>query len=94
MQGQFLVARGNAPELFEMVEITLNQIAWLITMAVIIPRCDAIGAWRYDGLRIARLNALNQGVTVIALVAQDSLGIRCVIQQFSGLRNIRMLRAG
>jgi len=94
MQGQLLVARGDAPKMFELVEITLDQIACLITMTIIIARRVPVGSWRYDGLRIACLNVLNQGVTVVALIPEHGLSIRCFIQQLSGLSNVRTLRSG
>lgn len=94
MQSQFLVASGDAPELFELVEITLDQIACLITMPVIRAWRVTVGSRRYDWLRILRLDGLNQGVTVIALIAKDSVGTRCFAQQFSGLRDVGTLRTG
>ena len=71
--GEFVVARGDASELFDPCEEAFDQIAILIDVPIEGTRMESIGARRNHGLVLLRRNHLDEGVGVVALVGNDEV---------------------
>jgi hypothetical protein len=69
------VASGDATELFDELEESLDQIAFGVEGEIPISFDLAIGLWRDDRLDRARPQAGDVGVGVVALVSQDRFGL-------------------
>ena len=67
--------------MFQTIEETLNQIAGLIAMAIIIPRSVAIGARRDNRLGAIRLDALDQRIGIVALIGNHRPGLRRLVEE-------------
>lgn len=70
-RGEFVVSSGNASELLETAEETLDQISIPIEMPIERAKCAAIGARRDNRLSALRLDGCHKGVGVVALVGDD-----------------------
>ena len=88
MSREFFIARGDTAELFELIKESLDEVTRLITMMIIV-------AWRFSirarwNNRFGRvgLNLLHQGITVIAFISNDGLGIGRHSQQGVGLAHV------
>lgn len=92
MSREFLVASGNTPKLFELVEEALNQIARLVTVSVIFTQRFAIGSRGYDRFSPCSLDPLNQRIAVIAFIRKHGLRVWCFFKQFNRLSNVCLLR--
>lgn len=88
--GELVVASRQAPELFETIEESLDEIASLVSMLVDVALGVAIAARRNDGLRPGALNGGHQGIAVVALVGDDCIG-RDRLDQGGALGHIRHL---
>src|SRR5664279_5694009 len=71
---KLFVSGGNAPKMFDACEEALDQIAVLVQMRIVEPEFLSVGTWRDDRLGTAGLDALNQGVGVVALVGDHRIG--------------------
>ena len=91
--GEFVVSRGEAAELLETVEESLDEVSRLVAVPVDLARRIPVAAGWDDGLSAARLDHLDQGVTVVALVGDDCLG-RYGLDQGRPLRDVGDLSAG
>ena len=69
--GKFVVSRGEAAELFEAVEESLDEISRLVAMPVDLAWRIPVATRRNDGLSTGRLDGLNQSIAVIALVGDE-----------------------
>ena len=87
---EFVVARGDASELLDAAEETLDQIATLVDMPIEGARVESVGAWRDDRLAALLGNDAHEGIGVVTLVGDDELG-RLVLDQCCRLLNIRDL---
>ena len=67
----FLVACGDASEVFDELEESFDQIALPVKRVIAIAFVLAIRLWRDDRLDRARPEAGNVGVGVVALVGED-----------------------
>ena len=65
MSREFLIARGDTAELFELIKESLDQVTGFITMPIIVPWRSSIRArWNNRFGRVG-LNLLHQGIPVI-----------------------------
>src|SRR5262249_51761295 len=65
---QFLIPRGNASKLFEIIKEPFDLLPQLIEMFIIVYRCDAIALGRYDRDNVMHEELLADVIAVIALV--------------------------
>lgn len=79
-QGELVVARGDASELFDTGEETLDQVAVAVEMMVEGTGLESIGARRDHGLAALCRDCLNEGIGIVALVGNDKVG-GCVLDQ-------------
>jgi len=70
---QFVVTRGDTPEMFDSRKEAFDQIAVSVEMVIETALGKTIGAWRNDSLRARRLDLGNEVVGVVALVPDDGL---------------------
>ena len=91
--GEFVVARGDASELLDTTEETLDQIAAFVDMPVERARIESVGARRNDGLSPLGVDDFDKGIRVVTLVCHDE---RCclIFDQSSSLRDIGNLPRG
>jgi len=61
------------PKMFDACEETLDQIAVLVRKRIADPEFLSVGTRRDDSLGTAGLDALNQGIGVVALVGDDRI---------------------
>ena len=94
MNGEFLVTRGDTPELFKTIEKSLNQIARFITMSIIGTGRFSIRARRDNRFGVTCFNLLHQGITVIAFVCNHGLGIGRHVEQGGRLADVSLFGAG
>ncbi len=71
--GQFVVARGYSPEVFDASEKTFDQISVLAKMAIEAALSDSIGAWWNDSLRPRHFDHGNEMVGIVTLVGNNGL---------------------
>ena len=71
---EFVVPGGDASELLDTAEETLDQMAALVDMPVERAWIESVGAWRDDRLAALLGNGCNEGIRVVALVGHDELG--------------------
>jgi hypothetical protein len=79
----FFVAGGDASELFDKIEEALNEISFGVEGEVAIARELAIRFWRDDRPDGSHFEALDEGVGVVALVAEEGLGLHFGREGFS-----------
>ena len=79
----FLVACGDASEVFDELEESFDQIALSVKRVIAITFVLAIRLWRDDRLDRARPEAGNVGVGVVALVGEDGFWLHLCGQRFS-----------
>ena len=91
--GGFFVACCDASELFDELKETLDEVAFGVEGEVAIASDFAVRFWRDDRLDGSRFEALDEGVGVIALVAEEGFGLRFSRQGFS-LGDVVGLAAG
>ena len=93
MSSEFLIARGDTAEWFELIKESLDEVTGLITMMVIVAWSSSIRArWNHRFGRVG-LNLLHQGITVIAFIGNDGLGIGRHGQQGVGLTHVGLFGA-
>ena len=93
MSSEFLIARGDTAELLELIKESLDEVTGLITMMVIVAWRSSIRArWNNRFGRVG-LNPLHQGITVIAFIGDDGLGIGRHGQQGIGLTHVGLFGA-
>lgn len=89
----FFVAGGDASELFDELKETLDEIAFGVEGEVAIA-CDlAVRLWRDDRLDGSPFEGLDEGVGVVALVAEEGFGLHFGGEGFS-LGDVVDLAAG
>ena len=88
--GEFVVASGDSPVLFEFAEESLDEIALSIQGKVGLARPFSVGLGRNDRRDAAFDKRLDQRVAVIAFVSQECLRIDLIEQRF-GLCDIGRL---
>ena len=81
--GQFVIAGGYAAKVLELIEHSLDEIAFFIEGGVIGTLNQAMPSWRNDWLRAG----VNEGVTIITSVGQNDVGA-IALQQRQCLREI------
>jgi hypothetical protein len=89
----FFVAGRDASELFDELKETLDEVALGVEGEVAIASDLTVRLWRDDGLDGSHFEALDEGVGVIALVAEEGFGLRSSREGFS-LGDIVDLAAG
>ena len=72
---EFVIARGDGPEMLELIEKSLDEISLAVEGEVALALDDAVGLGRNDRCDSPRLQKLDQGVCVISLVAEEGLRI-------------------
>ena len=93
MSSEFLIARGDTAEWFELIKASLNEVTCLITMMIIVAwRASIRARWNNRFGRVG-LNLLHQGSTVIAFIGNDGLGIGRHRQQGVGLTHVGLFGA-
>jgi hypothetical protein len=70
---EFVVARGDTPEVLDASEEAFDQIAVSVEMAIEAALGKTIGAGRNHGLRAGGFDCCNEVVGVVSLVRDDSL---------------------
>ena len=86
-RGEFVVARGDASELLDATEETLDQIAIFVEMPIERARAEPIGAWRDHRLAALRRNRCDEGIRVVPLVGDDE-ACGLILDQRCGLVDI------
>lgn len=86
----FVVSRCNGSELFEMIEETLDEIAFAIKREVCWPWPDTIGFWWNHRVDMTFFEMVDQRVGVVGFVRKEGLGIN-LFQKRLGLRKVRCL---
>ena len=93
MNSELLIARGDTAEWFELIKESLNEVTCLITMTILVAWRSSIRArWNNRFGRVG-LNLLHQGITVIAFIGNDGLGIGRHSQQGVGLTYVGLFGA-
>ena len=72
--GEFVVSRGEAAELFEAIEKSLDEVARLVAMPVDFARRIPVATGWTNGLSANSLDGVNQCIAVIALVGDHGFG--------------------
>ena len=93
MSREFLIARGDTAELFELIKESLDEVTGLITMMIVVAWRSSIRARRNNRFGRVGLNLLHQGITVIAFIGNDGLGIGRHGQQGVGLTDVGLFGA-
>lgn len=91
--GEFVVSRGEAAELLETVEESLDEVSCLVSMPVDLAWRIPVAAGQDDGLCARSLDDSNQCIAVVALVGDDCLG-RYGLDQGRSLCNVGDWSAG
>ena len=91
--GEFVVARGDASELLDTAEETLDQVAGLVDVPVERPRVETVGSWRDDRAAALRRDRFDEGIRIVALVGHNELG-RLILDQCSRLFDVGHLTSG
>ena len=65
---QFVVSRGDTPEVLDASEEAFDQVAVFVEMAIEMALDESIGAGRDDGLGPRRLDDRNKVIGIVALV--------------------------
>jgi hypothetical protein len=89
----FFVAGRDASELFDELKETLDEVALGVEGEIAIASDLTVRLWRDDGLDGSHFEALDEGVGVIAFVAEEGFGLRFSRKGFS-LGDIVDLAAG
>lgn len=71
---EFVVARGDCPELFEIVEEPLDEVALAIEHEIGRPLDNPVCLGRDDGGDLPLLKVVDEGVGVVALSARKACG--------------------
>ena len=72
---QFFEAGKDAPEPFNFVNKSFNQISFFVKLSVVVPRMISRRSWRNDDLNALLLQPLDQRTTVVSLVANKIVGL-------------------
>jgi len=72
----FFVAGRDASELFDELKETLDEVALGVEGEIAIASDLTVRLWRDDGLDGSHFEALDEGVGVVALVAEEGFGLR------------------
>jgi hypothetical protein len=89
----FFIAGRDASELFEELKETLDEVAFGVEGEVAIASDLAVRLWRDDRLDGSHFEALDEGVGVVALVAEEGFGLHFSGEGFS-LGDVVDLAAG
>jgi hypothetical protein len=87
------VSCGDAPEVFDEVEETLNEISFGVEREIAVARDLAVCLGRDDGADFPDFEALDEAVGVVALVGQHGFGLDLRGERL-GLRDVLDLAAG
>jgi hypothetical protein len=79
----FFIAGRDASELFEELKETLDEVAFGVEGEVAIASDLAVRLWRDDRLDGSHFEALDEGVGVVALVAEEGFGLHFSGEGFS-----------
>ena len=71
----FFVARRDTSELFDELKETLDEVALGVEGEIAIASDLTVRLWRDDGLDGSHFEALDEGVGVIAFVAEEGFGL-------------------
>ena len=82
--GSFVVTGAEAPEVFDLIEHALDQIAFFVEVAVIASRRDPVAPGRDDRLGPRPLDGFDNEVGVVTLVGDHGLRLKS-FQQSQGL---------
>ena len=88
--GELVVTRGDASELLDAVEETLDQIATFVDVPIERAGSQPMGTRRNNRLAALRSDCLDEGIRVVAFVGHDEFGW-LVLDQCLGLLDIRDL---
>ena len=91
--GEFVVARGDASELLDTTEETLDQISAFVDMPVERARVESVGARGNNHLTALCGNGLGEGIRIVALVGHDEFG-GLILDQRGSLLDIGDLTCG
>ena len=72
----FGVASGNAPPFFHAKERIFDEVAQFVEVFVVMPRHLAVDARRDDGLHPGVLDALHNGVRIVAAIGEKGVGFQ------------------
>ena len=89
----FFVAGCDGSELFESIEETLDEVAFGVEREVAIARDLAIRFWRDDRLDRPGFEAFDEGVGIVAFVAEEGFGLH-FSREGLGLGDVVDLAAG
>lgn len=89
----FFITGGDATKILDGIEEAFDEIAFAVECKVAVALDLAVCFWRDHRLDGTHLKALDEGVTVISLVAKHCIGLHLSQEGFS-LRNIVRLAPG
>lgn len=90
---ELVVSRGDASELLDTAEETLDEISVFVEMAVEGTWADTVGSGRNNSLSTLRNDRFDEGIRVVTLVCDNELG-GLIFDQRSGERDIGDLPRG
>jgi hypothetical protein len=70
-----LVSGGNAAEVFDFLEETLNEVAFFVDVLVIRPRLFAVASWWDNSCCAGNLNGFNEVIGIITLIGNNIVHI-------------------
>jgi hypothetical protein len=94
MNGEFFIARGDSPELFEAVEESFDQMTRSVAMLVIATRRSSIGSGWNERFRLPGFNLLHQVITIVAFICNHRFGRQCLVKQGARRGDVGLFGAG
>ena len=91
--GELVVTRGDGPEMFELVEETLNEIAFAVEGEIAPARGFSIGFGWDDWRDRSSVEGADEGVGVEGLIGDQSAGIDGFDERFSASQIVILARA-
>jgi len=88
--GELVVTRGDASELLDAVEETLDQIAIFVDVPIERAGCKPMGTRGDNRLAALRSDCFDEGIRVVTFVGHDEF-CRLILDQCLGLLDIRDL---
>ena len=91
--GEFVVTRGDGPEMFELVEETLNEVAFAVEGEIARARGCSVGFGWDDWRDRSIVEGADEGVGVEGLVGDQSAGIDGFDERFGASQIVILARA-
>lgn len=79
---ELVIARRDGSELFEIVEETLDQIAFAVQHEIGLAWCASICLGRNDRRNLTRFEPVDEGIGIIGFVGQEGSGVDLFKERF------------